>query len=144
MRGCLRGLHGLAYWIAALALGAAPLVALGDGLGPVVPQGKGEQCVEPVEVMRRDHMRFLLHHRDDTVHQGIRTKQYSLNECIVCHVQPDESGQFASSDSPEHFCNSCHSWAAVSIDCFQCHAAQPAQDRQSRRGVVAIAEGDQP
>jgi hypothetical protein len=94
--------------------------------------------------MRRDHMRFLLHHRDDTVHQGIRTKQYSLNECIVCHVQPDASGRFASSDSPEHFCNSCHSWAAVSIDCFQCHAAQPAQDRQSQRGLAAIAEEDQP
>ena len=68
-----------------------------------------------------------------TPHDGIRTKQHSLNECIVCHVQPDASGQFASSDSPEHFCNSCHTWAAVSIDCFQCHAAHPGKDAQASR-----------
>ncbi len=115
--------------LALLAMSLVPLTALADDLKPRVPQGKGEECVEPTEVMRRDHMNFLMHQRDDTMHLGIRTKQHSLNECLSCHVTPDENGKVARSDSPDHFCSSCHSFAAVRIDCFQCHADTP--DTQS-------------
>ena len=37
-------------------------------------------CVEPVEIMRKQHFEFMLEHRDDTVIDGIRTKKHSLNE----------------------------------------------------------------
>ncbi len=75
--------------------------------------------------MRKNHMNFILHQRDETMHKGIRTSKYAFAECIDCHVQPDESGNIASFKSKEHFCTTCHEYAAVSIDCFDCHADRP-------------------
>lgn len=94
---------------------------------PVIhePEGEGVECVQPEDVMRRNHMKFILHQRDETMHEGIRTSKYSLAECIDCHVQPDENGHIASVDEKEHFCNACHQYAAVTIDCFECHADRP-------------------
>ncbi len=88
---------------------------------------KADRCVEPTDVMRRDHMKFLLHQRDETVHKGIRTKKYSLKECVDCHANKDESGQYLSVNAPGEFCQACHAYASVSIDCFQCHATKPKQ-----------------
>ena len=112
--------------LAGLAL-LYPSVGSAETPMPVIhePEGEGVECVEPEEVMRRDHMNFILHQRDETMHQGIRTSKYSFAECIDCHVQPDENGNIASYKSEEHFCNSCHEYAAVSIDCFDCHADRP-------------------
>ncbi len=88
-------------------------------------------CVEPTEEMRSNHMEYILDQRDATVHEGIRTTQYSLNECIDCHVSDATDAPRA--DSEKHFCNSCHTYAAVSIDCFQCHADRPVKTKfQSR------------
>lgn len=89
------------------------------------PKAKGEQCVEPTDVMRRDHMKFLLHQRDDTVQRGIRTKQYSLIECIGCHAASDDNGEFLRVDAPGQFCQSCHGFTGVKMDCFECHSAKP-------------------
>lgn len=106
-------------------------VFAGEGLysPPGLPKAKeaaGEnQCVEPVDVMRRQHMQFIKHQRDDTMRRGIRTTQYSLVGCIDCHVTPDTAGQYPSAKSEQHFCTACHSYAAVHIDCFQCHASKP-------------------
>ena len=93
--------------------------------GPVIPTGKGEQCVEPTDVMRKDHMEFMKHKRDETMHNGIRTEKHALKECIGCHVQEDEKGQVARFGEDGHFCSSCHNYAGVNIDCFQCHADRP-------------------
>ena len=105
----------------------APATASADTPLPIIhePEGEGVECVEPEEVMKREHMNFILHQRDETMHRGIRTSKYSLAECIDCHVQPDENGHIASIDSEEHFCNACHEYAGVSIDCFECHADRP-------------------
>ncbi len=111
--------------IGGLMMLSAPITQAGDSSRPVVPPAKGEQCVEPTDVMRRDHMEFIMHQRDKTMHQGIRTPKYSLKACINCHVTPDQKGELARIDSPKHFCQSCHSAVAVSIDCFQCHSDQP-------------------
>ena len=75
--------------------------------------------------MRKNHMNYILHQRDETVHEGVREKQHSLVECINCHVAPSTDGTVTRVESDEHFCNSCHTYAAVSIDCFQCHTDQP-------------------
>lgn len=96
-----------------------------DDNGDIFPRPKGEACIEPVDVMRRDHMNLLLHKRDQTMYDGIRTKKASLNECIACHVTPDETGKVARADDEEFFCSSCHVAASVSIDCFDCHADRP-------------------
>jgi len=83
---------------------------------------KGEQCVEPTDTMRRNHMKLLDHHRDEAVLQGVRTKKYSLKECINCHAS-EKTGSVAV--AKDDFCVSCHSYAAVKIDCFDCHSTKP-------------------
>lgn len=98
-----------------------------SGLGPLIPEAKGERCVEPTEVMRRRHHEFILHQRDETVHRGIRTKQYRFTRCIDCHVQPTADGGYPRHDDEKHFCTVCHLYSSVSIDCFQCHADRPEQ-----------------
>ena len=40
-------------------------------------------------------------------------------------VLNDEQGNAITVAEPEHFCRSCHDYAAVTIDCFQCHASRP-------------------
>lgn len=90
---------------------------------PVITKAvKGEQCVEPTEYMRRNHMEVLEGHRDEAVIEGIRTKKYSLKECINCHAS-EKTGSVAA--SKDDFCISCHSYASVKIDCFECHATKP-------------------
>jgi len=89
---------------------------------PTIEAGKGEKCVEDTDYMRRNHMKLLMHQRDDTMHKGIRTKKYSLQNCIECHASKKNNSVLGSN---ENFCQSCHSYAAVKIDCFECHATKP-------------------
>lgn len=136
-------------------VGAVLVVALAGAVGaevalPVLPKAKASavpgkwECVEPTEDMRRNHMKYLLHHRDDTMHQGIRTQQHSLKECIECHVVPWPNNQPVSIKSREHFCNSCHAYAAVKIDCWECHNPQPAKSPPSppivKRGAGGVSQ----
>jgi hypothetical protein len=118
--------------VLSLAVSAAEPISAKSGRVPVPhpPEAKtivsdAQKCVEPTENIRRFHGRYLKHQRDDTMHRGIRTTQHSLVECIDCHVTPDSAGNYPSIKTSEHFCRSCHSYAAVSIDCFECHASQP-------------------
>ena len=92
---------------------------------PTGVSSEDTQCVEPVEVMRRQHFEYILDHRDMTVIEGIRTKQYSLTGCIDCHITPNAQGAYARYSQETHFCASCHQFTAVNIDCFQCHADRP-------------------
>jgi len=107
----------------------------GDALLPEIPAAQkrfseAQGCVEPTEDMRKNHMEYILHKRDETMHQGIRTSRHSLVECINCHVSDAPDAPRVSSE--KHFCNSCHSYAAVHIDCFQCHADRPVKTGQRR------------
>ena len=85
---------------------------------------RGEVCVAPTGEMRRDHMKMLLHQRDRTMRQGIREPRFSLKNCVDCHASR-ETGSVLGKDA---FCSSCHAYAAVSMDCFECHTPL----RQSR------------
>ena len=100
---------------------------------PAIERGKGDKCVNDTEFMRKNHMTLLKHQRDETVHSGIRTRQYSLNGCIECHAS-QKSGRVIGSD--ENFCQGCHSYAAVKLDCFECHASKP----QSKVSLMGIRE----
>ncbi len=120
----------LAAGLAGLALAAGWAVSQEGGVPagrvqkPVIAQAQGEKCVEPTDFMRRNHMKVLMFRRDDTVHQGIRTPRHSLKGCVECHAGA-QSGTVAG--SKDDFCQSCHAYAAVSIDCFECHATKPKQ-----------------
>lgn len=99
-----------------------------------------EGCVEPTDVMRRMHGTFLKHHRDETMYRGIRTEQHSLIECINCHVSKDAEGHYPEIDTSDHFCNGCHSYTAVQIDCFQCHASRPESFYEDMDALKAFIE----
>ena len=112
--------------LAAVVLaGTALLVSAADAgrvPKPAIVIEKGDRCVADKDTMRRDHMKFLKHQRDKTVREGIRTTQYSLNECISCHASQKTGSVIGSNDN---FCQSCHAYAAVKLDCFECHQAKP-------------------
>ena len=108
----------------ATAVEAAPPPA-GRTPMPVPARGKGDKCVAPTDWMRRNHMTMLMHQRDTTVHQGDRTGRFSLKACIECHAVQGADGKAVTVADPRHFCLSCHDYAAVSIDCFECHASRP-------------------
>jgi hypothetical protein len=84
---------------------------------PVVKIEKGEACVAPTAEMRRDHMKMLFHQRDRTLREGVRTARFSLKGCVECHA----STKTGSVLGEEGFCSSCHAYASVKIDCFECH-----------------------
>ncbi len=112
----------------AATFGGARAFAADAGRTPVPnpPKPAGaEKCVADTEFMRKNHMNMLMHQRDETMHEGVRTKQFSLANCFSCHVVKDEKGQAVAYSDPRHFCRSCHSYAAVRVDCFECHASRP-------------------
>jgi hypothetical protein len=88
---------------------------------PAVKIEKGEACVAPTGEMRRDHMKMLLHQRDRTMRQGLREPRFSLKACVECHASQKTGSVLGN----EGFCSSCHEYAAVSIDCFECHSPNP-------------------
>ena len=106
--------------IATAAAGRVPV--------PTIPMADADSCVEDTDFMRRNHMDLLNHQRDATMHEGIRSKQHSLKECISCHVVMGQDAAPVTVSNPEHFCRSCHDYAAVKVDCFQCHASRPDSD----------------
>ena len=83
--------------------------------------------------MRRDHPDLLKHQRAVTVRAGIRGGQGSLANCVSCHASRDTGRVTGSADA---FCDSCHRYASVKLDCFECHAdrAQPALTRAAQAG----------
>ncbi len=85
-----------------------------------------------IKNMRKNHMDELLHKRDETVIQGIRTKNHSLKACINCHVPEQHEGKELRHSDPEHFCSTCHSYVAAQLDCFQCHADRPRNTQVSQ------------
>lgn len=119
-----------------ITLGLALLICSASvyagGAGPNIPKatakaenGGPEGCVEPVKDMRRNHMNFILHQRDKTMIQGIRTKKHSFKGCISCHQVKGKDDKPVTHKSEKHFCNSCHSYVSIKIDCFECHASTP-------------------
>ena len=108
-----------------LLLTAASAWAAGS-IAPKLDIGKGGLCVDDPKYMRKNHMDLLKHQRDETVRQGIRGGKYSLAGCVDCHASKKDNSVLGSN---EHFCQGCHKYAQVKIDCFECHS--------SKRKVIA-------
>ncbi len=107
--------------------------------GPVITQGKGEECVADTDYMRRFHMVELVHQQNRVVQEGVRTTRFSLNGCVACHAGKDDSGAFVPVNAPGQFCAACHEYTAVTIDCFQCHAAKPDDMNQTLAPFPLVA-----
>jgi hypothetical protein len=120
--------QGAALLGAVLLAGALPAFS-GDAPGagrvplPNVSDRKGDHCIRDEAYMRRHHMDMLKHKRDLTMHQGVRTKEDSLQNCIACHA----SQKTNSVTGDDNFCQSCHNYVGVKLDCFECHSSKPKQ-----------------
>lgn len=110
---------------ALLAFGAAPSGAGDAGWRPKPAIPQATKCVADPAWMRRNHMRALGHQRDATVRDGVRTIRFSLKGCVDCHAVAGADGKPVAYASDQHFCRTCHDYAAVRVDCFECHASRP-------------------
>lgn len=88
---------------------------------PKLDIGKGGQCVEDAQWMRKNHMHVLKHQRDEAVRKGVREEKHSLKNCIECHASTKDDSVIARADS---FCVACHKYEAVKLDCFECHSGK--------------------
>jgi len=77
-----------------------------------------EQCVEPAQWMRENHMELLEDWKEAVVRQGIRTyvagdgqeyKTSPTSTCLSCHSNKAE------------FCDRCHNYVGVKPNCWECH-----------------------
>lgn len=119
----IRSILGVLALLGALVgLAAAPTAATAGANPPSLEKGKGDKCVEDTQFMRRKHMDLLKHHRNETLREGIRTTKHSLKGCVECHASA-KTGSVAASKSD--FCAACHTYAAVKLDCWDCHATKP-------------------
>jgi hypothetical protein len=107
---------------AASAGGADGKSAIATSLQPTIQAALRGPCVADPAFIRRNHPDMLKHQRDETVHGGVRGARASLKGCIACHASA-ETGSVAVAKTD--FCVSCHSYAAVQVDCFECHASKP-------------------
>ncbi len=108
--------------ILALALFFAAFSANADVTIPHLDIGQGGHCVNDPKFMRMNHGDLLKHQRTITVHQGIRGGRYSLERCVNCHASKKNNSVLGTN---QNFCQGCHVYAAVKIDCFECHSSRP-------------------
>lgn len=127
-----------------LGLLLAPMAFASGVPKPDIPKAKGLHCVRNTEWMRRNHMKLLMHERYLVVHKGIRNEQETLPGCMSCHVRRLPDGHYPSVTSKKFFCNSCHTYVGVRIDCFSCHTNRPgpALPSVAADNGMAVAEGD--
>jgi hypothetical protein len=131
--GARRFAGALALLLAFAAAFVAAVAGAGDATTPA--GGAKAACVEETAFMRRNHMDLLRQHRDRSTREGIRTTRHSLEGCVNCHADKATNSVIGRNAAGEEgFCAGCHRYVAVSVDCFECHAAQRAP------GVAARGE----
>ena len=89
-------------------------------------KASGKTYHHSVSMIRKMHPEFLIHKRDKTLRQGIRTKEHSLKGCVSCHANKNQqSNQYYPINQQGQFCAGCHAQVGVSVDCFNCHRTTP-------------------
>ncbi len=106
-------------------IGLSTGAAVAGSLYPDVPKAVGSPHPEGNAYMRINHMRLMRHDRGETMRNGDRSIKYSLKECVACHAVTGPDAMPISVQEEGHFCRACHEYAAVKIDCFQCHNSKP-------------------
>jgi len=108
---------------------------------PVIQELGATECIEDTEYMRENHMQLLLEWRDAVVREGKTTytnskgEQFEMslqNSCLNCHNDTPETVFFTADTAnvgDNLFCYSCHNYAAVEPDCWDCHNAPREAER---------------
>jgi hypothetical protein len=117
--------------------GNAQATSVGDFVVGSSKAATLDNCVEPTEYMRRNHMEVIKHQRDSTVYGGIRSTKHSLAGCVECHVGYDATQKPVSIDADGQFCSACHDYAAVKLNCFDCHATIPKGEAWNQQTAAA-------
>lgn len=125
---------GLAMLTAGLLFSQALTAADGAPSASRVPAPRltvntATQCVAPTAEIRRNHPDLLVHQRDRTLRLGERGAKIELNGCIQCHATPVPGAADGARSVIGHagaFCQECHVFAGVKLDCFECHQAKVA------------------
>lgn len=91
---------------------------------------EGKIFHQSIDLIRKMHPEFLLHKRDKTLREGVRSDEDSLKGCVHCHASENQNNELSQNpyhpiNDPDQFCSICHQKVAVSIDCFACHRATP-------------------
>ncbi len=110
----------------------APLCAAAGAPKPNLTIENPGQCIAAAQEMRVNHMKMLNHTRDRASRQGIRTDKASLNGCVDCHASK-ETGSVLGKGG---FCEECHTYTAVKVNCWDCH--QPISGK-ARTGLAGTA-----
>jgi len=118
----------LVFVFTLLMLAAGPAQAGEMVPFPTIPKAIGNADVHAGVDIRRNHMKQLLHQRDETMYKGLSTDNERLQGCLTCHAVRGEDGHAVSYQDPKHFCRVCHDYVAVRVDCFECHASTPDTD----------------
>ena len=111
--------------LAALALVATLAIPAGATAGvdkPGIEKARSGPCIAPPGVMRPGHPDLPKQQRTITVHGGVGDAQGDLEKCVRRHPSK-QTGSVAA--GPQDFCESCHAYAGVKLDCFECHASRP-------------------
>lgn len=131
---------------ATLAAGLAwtGMAVAGEGGRTPQPQlviESAEACIAPPAEMRRKHPHLLAQQKKLTVRAGVRGTGATLAGCISCHASRDD-GSVIGTD--RNFCQSCHSFVAVRLDCFDCHQPAPARhgERATPAPITPLAGGE--
>jgi len=102
------------------------------GTGPKLVLPKHEkQCVAPAAYMKSSHMRLLMDWRENVVRQNTRDfttsdgRHFNMSLTSTCLKQCH--------DGKGEFCDRCHTYAAVSLPCWNCHVDSKAAALWSSR-----------
>ncbi|NDU87741.1 MAG: hypothetical protein G3I09_06160 [Ferrovum sp.] len=123
---------GLVFWAGGGGYGAWAGVPIPD-----LDIGQGGHCVADPLYMRLNHMNLLIHQRDQTVRQGIRGGPYSLAVCVDCHASKVNHSVLGTS---RNFCQGCHEYVSVRIDCFECHSSEPRNTKAMITGQSRVVK----
>ncbi|HEY3364179.1 MAG TPA: sulfate reduction electron transfer complex DsrMKJOP subunit DsrJ [Symbiobacteriaceae bacterium] len=113
----------LPFWFDAGKSAAAPALDLSTAQA----QALKKSCVEPTPWMRANHPVLLNQWRNQAVRGGNRVytatdgQQYPIslqNTCLKCHTGGPNGGQ---NGRQQQFCDTCHGYTAVQLDCWGCH-----------------------
>ena len=103
-------------------------INIGDKAQVLKDEGKSEEIHPDLKEIIIMHPEFLLHKRDKTLRQGVRTESNSLKACVDCHSSTDTKNEYISINQQDQFCSTCHKKVGVSLDCFSCHRNTPKED----------------
>ena len=112
------------------------------GPDPVLPKTE-KQCVLPVQYMKTSHMALLKDWRDGAIREGQREyvapdgRRFPVSLTTTClHQCHTAKGDF---------CDRCHNYAAVSLNCWDCHQdSKPAAVALGRAAFQAAMPASQP